>query len=220
MVAFDGTLLAENIAVSEVNFIQGNVFDRDPDKEDYEGYMGNSGPDATHFYHHTVQSHPSSLSEYSLNLNAGHRPSAFHISQALASRGGQPTECGHQYLDATFVQNSDGGYVILPSQRPFPSFKACNPLPIGRKAVALAQHLPSWQLPSSRRQMAHQSSSNAWWKGILCTMSPYSFFNLKRGLCRNRQRLVAFQTRHGGVLAKVSSMSHSRSAVGVQRLLI
>ena len=55
MVAVDGTLLAKNIALSEVNFVQDKVFDRDPDKEDYEGYMGNSGPDATHFYHNTVR---------------------------------------------------------------------------------------------------------------------------------------------------------------------
>ena len=43
--------------------------------------------------------------------------------------------------------------------------------------------------------------------------------NLKRGLCRNRQRLVAFQRRHGGFLAIVSSMSHSRLTAGVQSLL-
>ena len=57
MVAVDGTLLAKNIALSEVNLVQENVFDRAPDKEDYEGYMGNSGPDATHFYHDTVRIH-------------------------------------------------------------------------------------------------------------------------------------------------------------------
>ena len=55
MVAVDGTLLAKNIALSEVNLVQDNIFDRDPDKENYEGYMGNSGPDATHFYHNTVR---------------------------------------------------------------------------------------------------------------------------------------------------------------------
>ena len=138
MVAVDGTLLAKDIALSEVNLVQDNIFDRDPDREDYEGYMGNSGPDATHFYHHTVPSHTSNLSEYSLNLNSGHHSCAFHISEALASRGGQPTECRHQYMDATFVQTSEGGYVILQSQRPFSPFEAGNPMPIGRQPVALA----------------------------------------------------------------------------------
>ena len=55
MVAVDGTLLAKNIALSEVNLVQDNIFDRDPDKEDYQGYMGNWGPEATHFYHNTVR---------------------------------------------------------------------------------------------------------------------------------------------------------------------
>ena len=91
MVAVDGTLLAKGIKMSEDDFVQENVFDRAPDKEDYQGYMGNWGPEATHFYQDTVRRHVE-LSEFSLNLSAGRHPSAFHISQALASRRGQPTE--------------------------------------------------------------------------------------------------------------------------------
>ena len=63
MVALDGTFLAKNIAVSENHLVQAGVFDRDPDKEDFEGYMGNSGPEATHFYHDSVQNHTSIISE-------------------------------------------------------------------------------------------------------------------------------------------------------------
>ena len=63
MVALDGTTLAKNIGVSEDDFVQVKVFDRDPDKEDYQGYMGNWGPEATHFYHDSVQDHSSNLSD-------------------------------------------------------------------------------------------------------------------------------------------------------------
>ena len=108
MVALDGTLLAKNIALAEDNFIQEKVFDRDPDKEDYEGYMGNSGPDATHFYHDSVRNPTSKISTRWLNLNPGRYPSAFLISQTLASTGGHPGERGHQYMDAGILQTSGG----------------------------------------------------------------------------------------------------------------
>lgn len=54
MIDGDGNLLAKNIEVDEGDFIQDSPFDRTPDKEDYQGYMSNWGPDATHFYHDSV----------------------------------------------------------------------------------------------------------------------------------------------------------------------
>ena len=57
MVAVDGTLLAKDIALSEDDFVQGEVFDRDPDGGNYQAYLGNSGPEATHFYHESVRLH-------------------------------------------------------------------------------------------------------------------------------------------------------------------
>lgn len=108
MVALDGTLLAKNIALLEDNFIQEKVFDRDPDKEEYEGHTGNSGPDATHFYHDSVRDHTSKLSTRWLNLNLGRYPSAFLISQALAPKGGHPGKCGHQFMDAGIGQTAGG----------------------------------------------------------------------------------------------------------------
>jgi len=64
MVDLDGTLLAESLVLEEDDFIQEDAFEGDPDRENYEGYMGNSGPDATHFYNDSVRSsapivHPS-----------------------------------------------------------------------------------------------------------------------------------------------------------------
>lgn len=107
MVALDGILLAKNVALAEDNFIQ-EVLDRDPDKEDYEGYMGNSGPDATHFYQDSVRNHTFKLSTRWLNLNPGRYPSAFLISQTFASTGGHPGECGHQHIDAGIILTSGG----------------------------------------------------------------------------------------------------------------
>lgn len=63
MVALDGITLAKNIGVSEDDFVQEKVFDRDPDKEDYQGYMGNWGPEATHVYHDSVQHQSNNLSD-------------------------------------------------------------------------------------------------------------------------------------------------------------
>ena len=54
MVNPSGILLARNIELSEDDFVSIDPFDHDPDKEEYEGYMGNWGPDATHFYHDSV----------------------------------------------------------------------------------------------------------------------------------------------------------------------
>lgn len=95
MVALDGLLLAKNVALAEDNFIQEEVFDQDPDKEDYEGYMGNSGPKATHFYQDSVRNHTFKLSTRWLNLHPGRYPSTFLFSQTLASTGGRSGECGY-----------------------------------------------------------------------------------------------------------------------------
>ena len=54
MVDLDGTLLAESLGLAEDDFIQEDAFEGDPDRENYEGYMGNWGPDATHFYNDSV----------------------------------------------------------------------------------------------------------------------------------------------------------------------
>lgn len=55
MVALDGTVLAKDVRLSEDDFVQTNAFDRAPDEEKYQGYMGNYGPDATQFYRDTVR---------------------------------------------------------------------------------------------------------------------------------------------------------------------
>ena len=88
MLALDGTTLAKTKGVRVDDFVQEKVFDRDPDKEDYQGYMGNWGPEATHFYHDSVPHHSSNLSEQPLNLDLGRSSGVFYISQALASTGG------------------------------------------------------------------------------------------------------------------------------------
>ena len=55
MIDLDGFLLARDISIEEENIVQEEPFSRDPDKEDYEGYTGNEGASATHFYHDTVR---------------------------------------------------------------------------------------------------------------------------------------------------------------------
>ncbi|KAL8771642.1 MAG: hypothetical protein Q9194_004831 [Teloschistes cf. exilis] len=57
LVDLDGTLLGQGIDVGEQDFILDDPFARDPDHEDYEEYMGNYGPDATHFYYDSVCGH-------------------------------------------------------------------------------------------------------------------------------------------------------------------
>jgi len=54
MVDLDGTLLAESLSLAEDDFIQEDAFERDPDRENYEGYMGNWGLDVTHIYNDLV----------------------------------------------------------------------------------------------------------------------------------------------------------------------
>lgn len=57
LVDLDGTLLGRGIDVNEEDFIQDDPFAREPDHENYEGYMWNSGPDASHFYYDSVCGH-------------------------------------------------------------------------------------------------------------------------------------------------------------------
>ena len=56
VVDLHGHLLARNLALDEETFIEEDPFDgREPDREDYEGYTGNAGASATHWYHVTVR---------------------------------------------------------------------------------------------------------------------------------------------------------------------
>jgi hypothetical protein len=51
----NGILLAENVEISEEEFLVENPFqDKTPDHEDYSGYTGNEGVSATHWYRDTV----------------------------------------------------------------------------------------------------------------------------------------------------------------------
>lgn len=43
-----------NLSFSETMIIQDDAFKGDPDDEDYEGFTGNEGAHATHFYRPTV----------------------------------------------------------------------------------------------------------------------------------------------------------------------
>ena len=54
MVDLDGHLLAEEVDIKEGDIVQENPFERDPDDEDYEGYTGNEGSSATHWFRDTV----------------------------------------------------------------------------------------------------------------------------------------------------------------------
>ncbi len=55
MIHLDGSVLAKETPIDEADIVQENPFGRDPDKEDFEGYTGNEGASATHFYHDTVR---------------------------------------------------------------------------------------------------------------------------------------------------------------------
>ena len=54
MIDLEGSLLAQDIYVDEADIVQSNPFKRSPDKENFQGYTGNEGASATHFYHDTV----------------------------------------------------------------------------------------------------------------------------------------------------------------------
>lgn len=55
MIDLDDSLIARDISIEEEDIVQEEPFSRDPDKEDFEGYTGNVGALATHFYHDTVR---------------------------------------------------------------------------------------------------------------------------------------------------------------------
>lgn len=46
----NGEQVATSIEIEEADIVQEDSFDRDPHDEDYEGYTGNAGASATHFY--------------------------------------------------------------------------------------------------------------------------------------------------------------------------
>ncbi|KAB8251929.1 hypothetical protein BDV35DRAFT_387690 [Aspergillus flavus] len=48
-----GIAVGRDIPFPKDMLIQTSVFDRDPDKEDFQGFTGNEGASATHFYHET-----------------------------------------------------------------------------------------------------------------------------------------------------------------------
>jgi hypothetical protein len=51
----DGSKFAEDIRVDEHDIVQEGIFDdREPDDEDYEGFTGNAGAEAKHYYRDTV----------------------------------------------------------------------------------------------------------------------------------------------------------------------
>ncbi|KAI4198509.1 MAG: hypothetical protein LQ350_005238 [Teloschistes chrysophthalmus] len=95
LVDLDGNLLGRGMDVDEEDFIQDDLFARDPDHEDYEGYMGNWGPDATHFYY---DSNPSRLSAL-LDLKSTFE-TAFQATQLLHSGARIWLEQNTQVFDA------------------------------------------------------------------------------------------------------------------------
>ena len=54
MVDLEGHLLAQDLPLDEEAIIQDDPFERDPDREGYEGYTGNTGLSATQWYRDTV----------------------------------------------------------------------------------------------------------------------------------------------------------------------
>lgn len=57
VIGLDGTVVAKSMDLTEddIDFVQGDIFDREPDDEDFEGYTGNEGSYATHWYRDTVR---------------------------------------------------------------------------------------------------------------------------------------------------------------------
>jgi hypothetical protein len=54
IVNLDGIKVATNIEIDKGCFIQKDVFDREPDDEEFSGYTGNEGVSTTHFYRDSV----------------------------------------------------------------------------------------------------------------------------------------------------------------------
>ncbi|KAG5926576.1 hypothetical protein E4U42_003141 [Claviceps africana] len=56
LVDLEGNVVTRGMHLDEDDILQDGCFDGlDPDEEDYEGFMGNSGPSATHWYRVTVR---------------------------------------------------------------------------------------------------------------------------------------------------------------------
>lgn len=70
MIDLDESVLAREIPIAESDIVQSDLFDRDPDQEDFEGYTGNAGASATHFYHDTVRTALASSETMSINEHA------------------------------------------------------------------------------------------------------------------------------------------------------
>lgn len=61
IVDLGGEKIGEDMAVDEENILQNDPFDRDPDEEAYEGFTGNAGASATHWYRETVGHYSASM---------------------------------------------------------------------------------------------------------------------------------------------------------------
>ncbi|CAO1599663.1 hypothetical protein XANCAGTX0491_003378 [Xanthoria calcicola] len=54
IIDLDGNVLAQDLSLDEDIIVQDDVFERDPDDEAYEGWTGNAGATATHWFRDTV----------------------------------------------------------------------------------------------------------------------------------------------------------------------
>lgn len=54
LVDLDGAQKLRDISIDESDFLYDDMFDDDPDDEDYTGFTGNAGAEATHWYRRTV----------------------------------------------------------------------------------------------------------------------------------------------------------------------
>ena len=59
IINLEGDVLAQDLSLDQEAIVQDDPFDRDPDHEDYEGWTGNAGASATHWYRDTVSGGPS-----------------------------------------------------------------------------------------------------------------------------------------------------------------
>ncbi|KAL8644210.1 MAG: hypothetical protein Q9226_007879 [Calogaya cf. arnoldii] len=58
IINLEGDLLAQDLSLDEETLIQDDILDRDPDHEDYQGWTGNAGASATHWYRDTSEGKP------------------------------------------------------------------------------------------------------------------------------------------------------------------
>lgn len=61
VVDLEGRLVIENLALDEDDILEENCFEDIEAEEEYEGFMGNSGPSATHWYRVAVRTYTSFL---------------------------------------------------------------------------------------------------------------------------------------------------------------